>query len=69
MFSARLARYVQNLVQDLASRARKILARFTYFLQDGFYWKLYCLARNMKVLQVFFLQDLQDLAYILQDLL
>ena len=34
----RLARYVQDLVQDLASLARKILARFAYFLQDDFYW-------------------------------
>ena len=25
-------------MQDLASVARKILARFAYFLQDGFYW-------------------------------
>ena len=33
IFSARLARYVQDLVQDLA---RKIVARFTYFLQDSF---------------------------------
>ena len=41
IFSARLARYVQYLVQDLANLARKILARkilarFAYFLQDGF---------------------------------
>ena len=35
-FSARFARYVQNLVQDPASLARKMLARFAYFLQDGF---------------------------------
>ena len=33
-----LAKYVQDSVQDLASLARKILARFVYFLQDGFYW-------------------------------
>ena len=38
MFSARHARYVLDLVQDLASLARKILARFAYFLQDRFYW-------------------------------
>ena len=38
IFSARLARYVQDLVLDLASLARKILTRFAYFLQDGFYW-------------------------------
>ena len=31
------ARYVQDLVQDLTSLARKVLARFAYFLQDGFY--------------------------------
>ena len=37
-FSARLARYVQDLVQDLGSLARKILARFADSLQDGFYW-------------------------------
>ena len=37
-FSAILARCVQHLVQNLASLARKILARFAYFLQDGFYW-------------------------------
>ena len=41
IFSARLARYVQDL--DLVSLARKILARkilarYAYFLQDGFYW-------------------------------
>ena len=35
-FSARIARYVQDSVQDLASIARKILVRFAYFLQDGF---------------------------------
>ena len=35
IFSARFARYVQDLMQDLA---RKILVRFAYFLQDGFYW-------------------------------
>ena len=29
---------LQDLVQDLASLARKILARFGYFLQDRFYW-------------------------------
>ena len=29
---------LQDLVQDLASIARKILARFGYFLQDSFYW-------------------------------
>ena len=39
IFSARLARYVQDLMQDLASFARKILARLTYFLQEGFYWE------------------------------
>ena len=32
------ARHVQDLVQDLASLVRKILARLEYFLQDGFYW-------------------------------
>ena len=31
---------MQDLVQDLASLARKILARFAYFLQDGFYWEV-----------------------------
>ena len=36
IFSARLARYVQDLVQDLV---RKILSRFAYYLQDGFYWE------------------------------
>ena len=35
-FSARFARYVQDLVQNLASLARKMLARLAYFLQDGF---------------------------------
>ena len=29
---------LQDLVQDLASLARKILAKFGYFLQDSFYW-------------------------------
>ena len=37
IFSARLARYVQDLVKDPASLARKILARFACFLQDRFY--------------------------------
>ena len=31
---------MQDLLQDLESLARKILARFAYFLQDGFYWVL-----------------------------
>ena len=31
-----LARKASILVRDLASLARKILARFGYFLQDGF---------------------------------
>ena len=30
---------VQDLVQNLASLTRKILARFAYFLQDSFYWE------------------------------
>ena len=34
IFSARLPRYVQDILQDLA---RKILARLEYFLQDCFY--------------------------------
>ena len=38
IFSARLARYVRDFAQDLGSLARKILARFAYFLQGGFYW-------------------------------
>ena len=38
IFSARLARYVQNITWELASLARKILARLGYFLQDGFNW-------------------------------
>ena len=38
IFSARLARYVQVLMQKIASLARKILARPEYFLQEGFYW-------------------------------
>ena len=38
IFSAKLARYVQDLIQDLANLARKILARLAYFLHDGFYW-------------------------------
>ena len=29
---------LQDLGQDLASLVRKILARFGYILQDGFYW-------------------------------
>ena len=33
-----LVQDLQDFVQDLASLARKILARFGYFLQDGFYW-------------------------------
>ena len=34
-----LVQDLQNLVQDLASLARKMLARFVDFLQDGFYWE------------------------------
>ena len=30
---------MQGLMQDLASLAREILARFAYFLQDVFYWE------------------------------
>ena len=36
--SARLAGYVQDLMQDPASLARKILTRLAYIWQDGFYW-------------------------------
>ena len=32
-----LPHILQGLMQHLASLARKILARFTYFLHDGFY--------------------------------
>ena len=35
IISARLTRYVQDLMQDLV---RRILARFAYFFQEGFYW-------------------------------
>ena len=31
---------LQDLVQDLVSLARKILARLAVFLQDDFYWVL-----------------------------
>ena len=31
---------LQDFTQDLASLARKILARYEYFLQDGFYWAI-----------------------------
>ena len=34
-----LVQDLQDLAQDLASLARKILARFRYFLQDSFYWE------------------------------
>ena len=37
IFSARLPRYVKDILQDLASLARKTLARLEYFLQDCFY--------------------------------
>ena len=33
-----LVQVLQDLKQDLASVARKILARLAYFLQDSFYW-------------------------------
>ena len=33
-----LVQDLQNLVQNSASLARRILARFGYSLQDGFYW-------------------------------
>ena len=35
--SSFLVQDLQDFLQDLASLARKILARFGYFLQDGFY--------------------------------
>ena len=35
-----LVQDLQDLVQDLASLARKTLARFAHFLQDGLYWDL-----------------------------
>ena len=35
-----LVQDLQDFVQDLASLARKILARSEYFLQDGFYWEV-----------------------------
>ena len=31
---------MQDLVQDHASLARKLLARFACFLQDCFYWEM-----------------------------
>ena len=43
---------LQDLVQDLASLAIKILARFGYYLQDGFYWDVsppLCLSRGLAV--------------------
>ena len=39
-FSAGLARYVQDLMQDLASLAGIILSKFAYLLQGHFYWEL-----------------------------
>ena len=40
LYLARKASFlVQDLVQDLASLARKIIARFALFLQDSFYWE------------------------------
>ena len=39
MFSARLARFMQDLMQDLASIASKTLARLKHFLKDGFLGK------------------------------
>ena len=38
-----LVQVLQDFMQDLASLARKILARLAYFLQDGFYWILTCI--------------------------
>ena len=38
IFTARLARYVQDLMQDLIGLA-KILARLAYFLLIGSYWE------------------------------
>ena len=37
-FSAILARYMQGLIQNIASFARKILVRLAHFLPDGFCW-------------------------------
>ena len=31
---------MQHIVHDIASLAKKILARLAYFLQDGFYWDM-----------------------------
>ena len=44
---------MQDLVQDLASLARKILARFAYLLQDRFYW-IYLHALSHRQLYVTF---------------
>ena len=39
IFSARLARYVQEIIlQDLTILAIKMLVKFDYFLQGSFYW-------------------------------
>ena len=38
---------MQDLVQDLASLARKILVRFAYFLQDCFYWVMPSLSQML----------------------
>ena len=39
-FSARLATFLQDLMQDLTNLARKILARHAHFLQDALYWDI-----------------------------
>ena len=33
-----LVQDLQDLMHDLVSLAREIIARLVYFLQDGFYW-------------------------------
>ena len=49
---------MQDLVQDLASLARKIVARFAYFMQYGFYWDIpyvgVCLAYHCFLSSVLF---------------
>ena len=40
-FFSATVQVLQDLVQDFASLARKLLAKLAYFLQDGFYWMVF----------------------------
>ena len=48
LYRARKASFLVQDLHDLTSLARKILARFAYFLQDDFYWDTYTIVKTSK---------------------